>query len=192
LPKELEEHKTTNNKDALSRARVWGAPTYVLSPKLQDSHKLPKFQPRSHQGIYLGFSPRHSTTVGRILNPQTGHISPQYHIVVDEQFSTVMSSRFDHELFDGPTLNRLVQTGLEKVLDPEDMDGETVPFADWFDEWVGSSDVASPDSSTSVSEGEDVDEVPASAPTTTNETPVSERAPLEPPSRPSTTQSGRC
>jgi len=131
------------------------------------------------------------TTVGRILNPQTGHISPQYHIVVDEHFSTVMSSRFDHELFDRPTWNRLVQTGLEKVLDPEDIDGETVPSADWFDEWVGSSDVASKDSSTSVSEGEDVDEVPASAPTTTNETPVSEGAPLEPPSRPSTTRSGR-
>jgi len=112
----------------------------------------------------FGFSPRHSTTVGRILNPQTGHISPQYHIVVDEHFSTVMSSRFDHELFDGPTWNKLVQTGLEKVLDPEDMDGETVPFAEWFDEWVGSSDVASSDSSTSASEGEDVDEAPASAP----------------------------
>jgi len=129
--------------------------------------------------------------VGKILNPQTGHISPQHHIVVDEHFSTVMSSQLDHELFDASTWNKLVQTGLEKVLDPEDMDGETVPFADLFDEWVGSSDVASPDSSTSVSEGEDVDEVPASAPTTTNETPVSEGAPLEPPSRPSTTRSGR-
>jgi len=32
--------------------------------------------------------------MGRILNPQRGHISPQCHIVVDEHFSTVMSSRF--------------------------------------------------------------------------------------------------
>ena len=54
-----------------------------------------------------------------------------------------------------------------------------------------SSDEASPDSSTVVSEGDDVDEVPASAPTTTNETPVSEGAPLEPPSGSSTTRSGR-
>jgi len=133
--------------------------------------------------------------MGRILDPQTAQISPQCHIVVDKHFSTVMSSRFNHELFDAPTWNRLVQTGLEKVLDPEDMDGDIVPFADWLDEWTksdGSSDVASPDSSTSVSEGEEADEVPASAPTTTFETPVSEGAPLEPPSRPSTTQSGNC
>jgi len=92
-PVELFTGTKLHSYDALSRARVWGAPTYVLSPKLQDSHKLPKFQPRSHQGIYLGFSPRHSTTVGRILNPQTGHISPQYHIVVDEHFYFFQSGR---------------------------------------------------------------------------------------------------
>jgi len=54
--------------------------------------------------------------------------------------------------FDAPTWNKIVQTGLEKVLDPEDMDGDTVPFVGWFDKWAksdGSSDVASSDSSTS-------------------------------------------
>jgi len=70
------------------------------------------------------------------------------------------------------------------------MDGETVPFAEWFDEWVGT-DVASSDSLTSASEGEDVDEVPVSAPTTTTKPPVSKGAPLEPPSRSGTTRSGR-
>jgi len=129
--------------------------------------------------------------MGRILNPQTGHVSPQCHIVVDGHFSTVMSSSFNHELFDDLTWNKLTQTGLEKAPDPEDMDGETVPFAGWFDEWVRSSDVTSEDSLTSASEKEDVDEVPASAPATTNETPVSEGAPLEPPSGPVTTRSGR-
>jgi len=71
------------------------------------------------------------------------------------------------------------------------MDGDTVPFAEWFDEWVGSSDVASSDTSTSASEGEDVDEVPDSSPTAATELPVSEGAPLEPPSGTGTTWSGR-
>jgi len=40
-PVELFTSTKFHSYDALSRARVWGAPTYVLSPKLQDSHMLP-------------------------------------------------------------------------------------------------------------------------------------------------------
>ena len=40
----------------------------------------------------MGFSKMHSTQVGLVLNLLTGSISPQYHIVFHEMFSTVMSS----------------------------------------------------------------------------------------------------
>jgi hypothetical protein len=40
---------------------------------------------------YLNVSPKHSTTIGRILNPKTGYISPQYHVVHDK-FTTVPNS----------------------------------------------------------------------------------------------------
>ena len=38
------------------------------------------------------FSKMHSTQVGLVLNLLTGSISPQYHVLFDDMFSTVMSS----------------------------------------------------------------------------------------------------
>ena len=40
----------------------------------------------------MGFSKMYSTQVGLNLNLLTGSISPQYHVVFDDMFSTVMSS----------------------------------------------------------------------------------------------------
>ena len=40
----------------------------------------------------MGFSNTHSTQVGLVLNLLTGSISPQYHVVFDDMFSTVMIS----------------------------------------------------------------------------------------------------
>ena len=74
---------------ALRRARVFGCPTYVLDNRLQDGKKIPKWQPRARTGMFLGFSNEHSSTVGLILNLKTGHISPQFHVVYDELFTTV-------------------------------------------------------------------------------------------------------
>jgi hypothetical protein len=76
---------------------VWGCPVYVLDPTLQQGSKLPKWQPRSRRGIFVGFSPAHSSDVPLILNTQTGHISPQFHVVFDDNFSTVNSLTSDDE-----------------------------------------------------------------------------------------------
>ena len=75
----------------LRRARVFGCPVYVLDPSLQDGKKVPKWKPRSRRGMFLGFSPDHSTKVAMVLNLQTGHISPQFHVLFDEKFTTVPS-----------------------------------------------------------------------------------------------------
>ena len=40
-------------------------------------------------GIYAGRSPAHASSVGLILNPRTGHASPQFHVVYDDLFTTV-------------------------------------------------------------------------------------------------------
>ena len=40
-------------------------------------------------GIYVGRSPSHASNVGLILNPRTGHVSPQFHVVYDDDFTTV-------------------------------------------------------------------------------------------------------
>ena len=68
---------------------TFGCPVYVLDPRLQDSKKVPKWSLRSRRGIYLGFSKVHSSTGNLILNPETGVISPQYHVVFVDTLSTV-------------------------------------------------------------------------------------------------------
>ena len=79
----------------LQRARVWGCPGYVLSPTLQDGKKIPKWAPKARRGQFLGFSRQHSSTIGLMQNLETGTISPQFHIVFDELFTTVHSVNED-------------------------------------------------------------------------------------------------
>ena len=43
-------------------------------------HYLLKWKAWAWLGVYLGPSPNHSRTVHLILNPRTGHVSPQYHV----------------------------------------------------------------------------------------------------------------
>ena len=74
---------------------TWGCPVYVLDPTLQSGKKLPRWQPRSRRGVFVGFSNVHTSDVPLILNLQTGSISPQYHVVFDDAFSTVNSTADD-------------------------------------------------------------------------------------------------
>jgi hypothetical protein len=77
---------------ALVHAHPWGCPLYVLQPQLQDGGKVPKWEPQSRQGQYMGASPLHASTVGLVQNLQTNHISPQFHVVYDDLFETVHAS----------------------------------------------------------------------------------------------------
>jgi len=104
----------------LHRLHVFGCPVYVLDPKLQDEKKLPKWNPRSRRGQFLGYSPDHATTVGRILNLKTGFVSPQYHVIYDDKFTSVPNSESggilnDKEFTQSEWLS-LIQTGSEKVV----------------------------------------------------------------------------
>ena len=66
-------------------------PIYVLDSRLQSAGGAgpPKWEPRSRIGVYLGHSPFHAGSVALVLNPTTGRVSPQYHVVFDDDFSTV-------------------------------------------------------------------------------------------------------
>ena len=81
----------THHSSHLQWCKVFGCPVYVLDPKLQDRKKIPKWDSRAWQGIFIGFSTQHSTAVPLILNPRTHHISPQYHVIFDDAFSTIPS-----------------------------------------------------------------------------------------------------
>ena len=75
---------TSNLKDQ----HTWGCPVFVLSAKAREL-KIPKWDPRARVGVYLGHSPSHAGTVALVLNPITLHVSPQYHVIFDDNYSTV-------------------------------------------------------------------------------------------------------
>jgi hypothetical protein len=155
--------------DFLRRTHVWGAPTYVLDPKLQDGKKLPKFSPRSRQGRFLGFSKEHSSSVALVLNPRTGKISPQFHCVFDDFFETVrgLSDIDDVNLDDVDWDTFFKLTGTDKYFDEE----EPPPNLD--DEWNLIPD--SPDDTMPISsEGDRKSEgVPDVVPISTTPSPLS-------------------
>jgi hypothetical protein len=88
--------KTMQESNSLRNSHVWGCPVYVLTPKLKDGQKIPKWEPRSKRGQFVGHSPMHASTVGLVRNLQTGNITPQFHLVYDDYFETV-HSREDQE-----------------------------------------------------------------------------------------------
>ena len=69
---------------------TWGCPVYILDAANQTGGiGTPKWEPRSHSGIYLGHSPCHAGSVALVLNLKTGLVSPQFHLVFDDEFTTV-------------------------------------------------------------------------------------------------------
>ena len=68
---------------------TFGCPVYPLNSTLAAGKSIPKWDSRARLGIYLGQSPVHSRTVALVLNPITGHVSPQFHIKFDDAFATV-------------------------------------------------------------------------------------------------------
>ena len=129
---------------------------YVLDPKLQDGHKLLKWDKRSRCGMYLGASPTHHDTVGRILNFDTGYITPQYHVIYDELFTTVPGYLTD-PLFDSDLWNLLITLdGLDNSIDPSDRSNASVlqPATTWFELFHDSSTSES-DSDSDSDDGDD-------------------------------------
>lgn len=128
--------RTKSGPSPLQQARVWGCPAFVLDPKLQDGHKLPKWKPRSRIGMYLGASPTHAPTVGRILSLSTGKITPQYHVMFDELFTTVAGYGTD-EVLDSELWDNMLKLGsLQNNLDPTEVDDAATPFQELFDDFV--------------------------------------------------------
>jgi hypothetical protein len=108
-PIELFTKTKFHNHHHLQNLHVFGCPVYVLDPTLQDAKKLPKWNRRSRRAVYLGYSSQHSNNVHLVLNLETGKISPQYHLVFDDTFSTVYSDG----QFDADVWNSLVTSNLE-------------------------------------------------------------------------------
>jgi hypothetical protein len=64
---------------------------YVLDSRLHNAGSIgpPKWEPRSNICVYLGHSPFHPRSVALVYNPFTGHVSLQYHVLFDDDLTTV-------------------------------------------------------------------------------------------------------
>jgi hypothetical protein len=131
----------------LCRLRVWGRPVYVLDPRLQDGKKLPKWYPRSRRGMFLGFSTQHSSTVLCILNLVTRHISPQYHVIYDELFSTVTTTQLQLEALSNNSVfaleqwNELIVSGYERSEVLVEVEQEGLPLPQLENEWLSPAEI---------------------------------------------------
>jgi hypothetical protein len=127
-PKELYTGSLSFSYDHLARLHTFGCPVYVLHPRLQDGHKVPKGQPWDRRGQFMGYSMEHSSSIGLTLNTNTGNISPQYHVVHDYYFTTVPSVD-STKTFDAASWQAILQTGVELYLsDDIDRFGKTSLF----------------------------------------------------------------
>ena len=106
--------------------------------------------------MYVGFSDQHSSTIGRVLNLNTGSVTPQYHLVHDEQFSTVHGHLTD-EVFQQQEWEDLIQLDSPRNnVEPEDIVGDRVPHEPLYDcflEESSSTSDSTPLSNDSVPEG---------------------------------------
>ena len=65
----------------------------------KNDQKLPKWNRRARMGQILGFSEEHSLLVGTVRNLTTGYISPQFHLVYDDLYETVIRTKDDEHEF---------------------------------------------------------------------------------------------
>jgi len=80
----------------ISYFHPFGCPVFILNKKLQNSLKIPRWDPCCHRGIDLGRSQNHADNAAIVLDLNTGSITAQYHLIFDDTFDTVIST--DEEL----------------------------------------------------------------------------------------------
>jgi hypothetical protein len=95
-----QEHSVTDRKVLPSRREasnetqphVWGPSVCARRSVTAAEKAIPKWSEKVRIGMYLGSSPRHSRKVALVLSLQTGHVSPQFHVVIDDLFETLRPS----------------------------------------------------------------------------------------------------
>ena len=88
--------QTFSNTEVQINPKHWapfGCPAYVLARELQNPKGIyNKWKKRSEVGIYLGRSPNYGRNVALVLNRETGHVSPQFHVSLDGTFKSIDGS----------------------------------------------------------------------------------------------------
>lgn len=86
----IEQFSRTSKPIEVEEFHTFGAPIFVLDARQQSANiTIPKWDPKTRLGVYLGFSPYHASSVALVLNSRTGLVSPQFHVTFDDDFSTL-------------------------------------------------------------------------------------------------------
>ena len=86
------EHFAGNTADiTLKHQHKWGCPFYILDARLQNisTSRLLKWDLRVCAVIYCGRSEFHTILVAMIPNPLNGHISNEYHYILNHVLLTL-------------------------------------------------------------------------------------------------------
>jgi hypothetical protein len=128
----------------LDTFHTFGGPTFVLNPTPQNGKKILKWQPRSRQAIFIGFSKNRAQSVPCVYNPISRLTSPQFHVVFDDTFGSTTCaatnalplnwpSLFEHarySLFDSDVDSDFIPNLSKDFADPPDIRRPQVTFVD--------------------------------------------------------------
>ena len=89
----IEKLSNTSQSFDIRKNHVFGFPFHVIDSSLQNHQSIPRLDERMRVGACLGQSKQHALNVSLIINVHVGYVSPQFHIVFDENFETVASLR---------------------------------------------------------------------------------------------------
>ncbi len=93
-PLELLTKSKADHRDLLC-LHVWGCPAIVLDLKLQNDQKLPKWNKCAYVGQCLGYSDERLSLVANVRHLSIGHVSLQFHVVLDDLFEAVICNGDD-------------------------------------------------------------------------------------------------
>lgn len=113
---------------------VWGCPVYVLDKSISDGKKLPRWKPRSVRCVNMGLSSKHASTVPLVLNIDSGYITPQFHVVFDDWFSTIATAVEHLPDFNSPAWSTLFgESSYQYPFDDDDAIDQTILDAETHD-----------------------------------------------------------
>jgi hypothetical protein len=101
-------------------------PVYVIDRRMQEGTLPPKWTKFTTQKVYVGHLHHYSKLVPMVWDPKTKLVSPQFHVMFDDNFDTVQAP--DMNIKQADTMDRLFKTNIYTYNDPFGNE-HTYPFS---------------------------------------------------------------
>jgi hypothetical protein len=128
------------NRNRFPDFHPFGCPIFILDLSLQQCHKIPRWKTCSRVRVYLGFSPEHASSIPLVLSTTTGLVSPQFHVVFDNYFTTTDSLKTN---ILPSNWSNLLTTSSSKFVD-DDFKPTNFTDTSWFHDPTSSDHLPSP------------------------------------------------